>query len=392
MAAVSQSTPDAVVIGAGITGLAAALELAEAGLSVEVVEKYRPAAMASGWTLAGVRQSGRHPAELPLAVSAVKLWPELSEKLGADTGYRQEGNLRLARTPAEVEILKELARSQKAAGLPISFLPDLKEVREIAPALSEAVIAATFCSTDGHADPLATVGAYAQRCRDLGVTLSFGESVEGLESAGGRVTAVRTDKRAIACGAALAAPGVLVNALLEPFGLSIPLRRPIVTVLRSAPADPVLKPVLGVANADLAARQEVSGRFRVTSGAEDWSGQIGHKDGLPVIHPHARAIRATIEKVAHVLPAFADAEIEQVWAGALDLTPDALPVIDHAPGLANLVVAAGFSGHGFGIGPVTGPLAAQLLQGRAPDYSLAEFRFGRFANTSQADAPLSLHG
>ena len=61
------SAPDVLVIGAGITGVAAALELVEAGATVEIVDQYGPAAMASGWTLAGVRQSGRHPAELPLA-------------------------------------------------------------------------------------------------------------------------------------------------------------------------------------------------------------------------------------------------------------------------------------------------------------------------------------
>ena len=60
------SNPDVVIIGAGITGVSAAVALAESGSSVEVVERYYPAAMASGWPLAGVRQSGRHSAELPL--------------------------------------------------------------------------------------------------------------------------------------------------------------------------------------------------------------------------------------------------------------------------------------------------------------------------------------
>ncbi|HYZ64955.1 MAG TPA: FAD-dependent oxidoreductase, partial [Acetobacteraceae bacterium] len=94
--------PDVVVIGAGISGAASAYELATAGLSVLLLDRYGPAAMASGWTLAGVRQSGRHPAELPLARAAVALWGELSERLGADVRYRRRGNLRLARTEAEV--------------------------------------------------------------------------------------------------------------------------------------------------------------------------------------------------------------------------------------------------------------------------------------------------
>ena len=93
---------DVVVIGAGISGAATALELAEGGVSVVLLDRWGPAAMASGWTLAGVRQSGRHAAELPLARAAVKLWEGLGERLGADVGYRQEGNLRLARDEGEV--------------------------------------------------------------------------------------------------------------------------------------------------------------------------------------------------------------------------------------------------------------------------------------------------
>jgi sarcosine oxidase subunit beta len=68
---------------------------------VTLIEKKGIAAMASGRTLGGVRQSGRHPAELPLARAAVALWAGLRDALGADVDYRRAGNLRLARTPVE---------------------------------------------------------------------------------------------------------------------------------------------------------------------------------------------------------------------------------------------------------------------------------------------------
>jgi hypothetical protein len=66
--------PDIVVIGGGITGTAAADALAREGHAVTLIEARRIAAMASGWTLGGVRQSGRDPAELPLARAAVAIW------------------------------------------------------------------------------------------------------------------------------------------------------------------------------------------------------------------------------------------------------------------------------------------------------------------------------
>src|SRR5688572_31013740 len=93
---VSPHQTDVVVIGGGISGTAAAYELARRGAKVTLLERGDLASMASGWTLAGVRQSGRHPAELPLAEAAVKRWQVLDEELGADTEYRQKGNLRLA--------------------------------------------------------------------------------------------------------------------------------------------------------------------------------------------------------------------------------------------------------------------------------------------------------
>jgi sarcosine oxidase subunit beta len=392
MTRASVDTSDILVIGAGITGAVAAHVLSEAGHRVTVVDAHGPAAMASGWTLAGVRQSGRHPAELPLARAAVAQWAELDERLGRETGYRRSGNLRLARNESEVATIRALVEDQSAAGLPISWLGSLSEVREIAPHLSERVLAASFCETDGHADPIATVSAFLERASDHGATLRFGEKVLALQASGGRITAVETDAARYAPGSVILATGILANELLAPLGLHIPLRRPMVTVLRSAPAQPLLTPVLGVANADMAARQEVSGRLRVTSGAEDWPGEIVLEAGRPTIRPRIRAIRETIEKVSSVLPAFAGLELEGVWAGALDLTPDALPVLDKAHGLDNMVVAAGFSGHGFGIGPVTGQIAAQLACGITPDHDITPFRLARFADDARESAPLTLHG
>ncbi|MEO9781953.1 MAG: FAD-binding oxidoreductase [Sedimentitalea sp.] len=385
------SNPDVLVIGAGITGTTAALALAEAGVSVEVIDRYGPAAMASGWTLAGVRQSGRDPAELPLAQAAVALWRELDERLEAKTGYRQTGNLRLARTPAEVEIIRALVSDQSTAGLPLKLLSDIADIRAIAPGLSDAVMAASWCASDGQADPVATVNAYLDMTSKLGVRRAMGEAVQDITVEGGRVSRVVTNKRHLSPGAVIVATGTEVNTLLDPLGWTIPLRRPVVTVLRSAPCEPVLAPVLGVANADMAARQEVSGRFRVTSGADDCSGAVCERDGRPVIRPVAQRVMETIATVSTVLPAFGEAEIDSIWAGALDLTPDGLPVIDRLPGVQNFIVAAGFSGHGFGIGPVTGPLAADLALDRAPSLSLDAFGFERFAK-STASAPLTLHG
>ena len=396
MSAVANNTPDVLIIGAGISGCAAAYELAREGYKVHVLERYAPGAMASGWTLAGVRQSGRDPAELPLAQRAVRLWTTLSQRLEADTGYRQHGNLRLARNAAEVEVIRALVAAPANAGLGLRLLEDPADIRELAPCLSAQVLAASYCASDGHADPLATLAALRAAAERLGVRFSSGVRVSGITVTSGRVTGVQTEQDGpIAAGACIAAPGIYINELLQPLGLSIPLRVPMVTVVQTEPLAPLLAPVLGVANADLAARQQLDGRLRVTGGAETWHGALEHEQNgnTPRVAPGVASLGEVIAKVSAVLPAFAEARVARIWAGLLDLTPDALPVLDQVPGIEGLVVAAGFSGHGFGLGPVTGELLCDLVLDRKPGLALDAFRFDRFSAADEAAfANLSLHG
>jgi sarcosine oxidase subunit beta len=143
--------PDIVVVGGGITGAAAADALAREGHSVTLIEKSGIAAMASGRTLGGVRQSGRDPAELPLARAAVAIWGGLADTPAADLEYRRSGN---SGRPHCRGSCVRVSQSQQVHGLDLRFLPDNAAVRAIAPALSADVLAASFCPTDGHANPI----------------------------------------------------------------------------------------------------------------------------------------------------------------------------------------------------------------------------------------------
>ncbi|MCL6707868.1 FAD-binding oxidoreductase [Pseudomonas sp. R2.Fl] len=386
---------DVAVVGAGITGCATAYSLAKSGARVILIDRFGPAAMASGWTLAGVRQSGRHPAELPLAIEAVGIWQTLHEELGAAIHYIRRGNLRLARNETEYGLIKTMVAEQQALGLDLSFLPDNPAVRDIAPAISPAIPGASFCVTDGHADPQATSAAYMAALGRLGVELAMGETVEAIETVGGRVSGVRTSTRGIAVDSAVLATGVLGNTLLEPLGLSVPIETPMVAVIRSVPIAPVLDQVIGVSGGDWAGRQEVSGRLRITSGMLPWSGAMETTETgegcRPVIRPPLSSLREIIEKLEVLMPGLSGTPIEACWAGLLDLTPDALPVLDRAPGIDGLVVGMGFSGHGFCLGPVSGRILSDLVTGRTSSHDLSSFRFARFA-AGTTWAKLELHG
>lgn len=388
---------DAVVVGAGISGAATAYQLAKDGLKVTLIDRFQPAAMASGWTLAGVRQSGRDPVELPLARAAVDLWATLDEELDAPTHYRRSGNLRVARDETEIAMIREVVRSQSAAGLDITLLPDNRAVREVAPALSEKALLASYCTSDGSADPFSTVLAFVRAAERLGATCRFGDRVLRLETEGGRVTGVVTDKGRIATERVVIAAGIFGNELLSPFGVSVPLEVPMVTVLLSAPVERVLDQVISTATATVTGRQQFDGRWRVTNGAEAWHGALREEtDGAglakPRVDPTAQSLSDVVERFGALVPAYRDAVIEQSWAGLLDLTPDALPVLDAVPGAEGAFVAIGFSGHGFCLGPITGQILAGLVQGRASALPLEPFALGRPALRRNAEGRATLHG
>jgi sarcosine oxidase, subunit beta len=389
---VSPNHTDVVVIGGGISGAAAAYELARAGAAVTLVEKGSLASMASGWTLAGVRQSGRHPVELPLARAAVMRWANLSDELGADVEYRRQGNLRLARTPAEVPVVQAIVSEQYALGLDLTFLPDNAAVRGVAPALAETVLAASFCTTDGHANPVATVQAFAAAAQRHGADVRTGISVIAIETAGGQVRGVRTNDGNIAADAVVVAAGVHAPRLCAPLGIDLPIQIGHVSVVQTVPLAPLIAQVLGTATADLACRQEVGGRFRFTGGGSPWPhGLDVLANGNDPVMPPAVHVATALARAVEVLPALANAPLARVWGGLLDMTPDALPVIERSREIDGLVVAAGFSGHGFCLGPVTGEIIRDLAQTGTSSYPIAPFRSGRFGQTT-AHVAATLHG
>ncbi|WP_342364222.1 FAD-binding oxidoreductase [Terrarubrum flagellatum] len=382
--------PDVIIIGGGITGAAAAYEIARAGHSVTLIEKRKLAAMASGWTLGGVRQSGRDPAELPLALAAVERWAGLDEELGAPTGYRRGGNLRLARTPEETDVIRALVDEQRAKGLELDYLADNAAIREIAPAVAADILAASFCPTDGHADPVAAVTAFAEAARRHGAEIREGVRALSLITTNGAVTGVETDHGPIHADRVIVATGVHAPELLGGVGLSLPLHIRIVCVLQTVPVETRFAQVFGVANADCAGRQEIDGRFRVTTGIGEWPHAVPTWTA-DQLQPSAADVRRLIDLTTRVLPVLGETGVNRVWGGLIDLTPDALPAIDARTGVEGLVVAAGFSGHGFGIGPVTGEILCDLALGRQPRFDLAPFRLDRFRDTA-APAALTLHG
>src|SRR3712207_7407335 len=107
------ATADAVVIGGGIIGSAAAYFLAKRGLSVALLEKGHVGCEQSSRNWGWCRQQNRDERELPLSGVALQLWDELAAKIGEDIGFRRCGLLYATDNPqqlAEWEKWRDTAR------------------------------------------------------------------------------------------------------------------------------------------------------------------------------------------------------------------------------------------------------------------------------------------
>jgi sarcosine oxidase, subunit beta len=379
-----------VIVGGGISGTAAAYELSRRSADVVLLESGTLASMGSGRTLAGVRQSGRHEAELPLAMAAVKRWENLHEELGVDLEYRQRGNLRLARQEAEIPKIRAMVEKHRGSGLEIEFLYGNEAVREIAPALDHHIVAASFCPTDGQANPVKTVQAFADAAQRHGAKIIEHCLVKEITAIGDRVTGVTTADGHEAADAVVVAAGIDSPELLRPLGIEIPIQIGFVPVIQSVPIPPLLEQVLGTARAHFAARQQVDGCMRFSSGGVPFRSADREIDD-DTMQPTTEHIWETLGRAIEILPDLRNVAIRQVWGGLIDLTPDGIPVIGKVNGLNGLVVAAGFCGHGFCLGPVTGEVIRNLLLDQSCTYAIDAFAVERFTDSGEF-ADYALHG
>ena len=151
----------------------------------------------------------------------------------------------------------------------------------------------------------------------------------------------------------------------------------------------LLDQVLGVGNADFAGRQELNGAMRLTDGGAPWSWPSRALEPGDV-QPTADRVVTLLERIWRLIPSLRSMRLARVWGGLLDVTPDEIPVLDRTP-VQGFFVAAGFSGHGFCLGPITGQIIRELVLDGRSSLPLEPFRLERFARPLAA-AEAALHG
>ena len=373
-----KTNADVIIIGGGIIGCSTAYYLAKKGKTVIVLEKGNKIGYGgSGRNGGGVRQSGRDKRELPLAMYGVQnLWPYLSEELGTDVEYYQRGNLRLGKTDEHLKILDGLTDVAVSLGLDVKMISS-EEVREICPHLSNEVIGASWCQSDGHANPLLTTLAFYNKANDSGVRFLFEQSVLAIKKVAGRAKKVVTTSGEFEAEKIILAAGYESQAISKTVGVEVPMKKLALDTLITDAQPPMFYQMLGTAMADFYGHQTTHGSFIFGAGTPLDSGTIKSV----VDHPPASATASTCKGILSYIPALKHAKVVRSWIGCIDWCEDKVPVIDHVEEVPGLILAFGFSGHGFGIAPSVGTVLSEMACDDPLSIDISELNYGRFSDS-----------
>lgn len=419
---------DVAIVGGGIIGVAAALTLAERKVRVALFEKGIIAGEQSSRNWGWVRVNGRDLREIPLMLRASELWESMDERVGGDTGYRRCGIVYAARTPAQRERHERWVAQATRLGVDARILA-VSDVAARAPGLNRHFVSGLFTPKDGRAEPQRATSMMAEASIRLGAGIFQRCAVRSIDMSGGRATGVVTEHGRVRAGAVIVAGGAWSRILLKGAGVTLPQLKVLSSVFRTAPVEAGIEPCMSFAS--FALRKRMDGGYTVASSAESlaqltpdtlrfflpfFPAYLAERKGMSLRFGRAfldealnwqprnpdrasifEAVRIldpkphepTLERVRaalnEALPVFGNVPTEQSWAGMIDTTPDAIPVISPVEARPGLFVGTGFAGHGFGIGPAAGELLADLATGRAAAGDWQAFRFSRFNDGSRLD-------
>ena len=419
------ASADVVVIGGGIIGVFSAYYLARRGLSVALVEKGRIGAEQSSRNWGWCRQQNRDARELPLASKSLDLWEQFAAESGEDAGFHRCGLLYLSNDEAEISRWASWRDFARTAGVTTHMLSS-REAAERGRATGRAWKGGVFSPSDGTADPAKAAPAVAAALIKLGGSVHQNCAARGIEMEGGRVSGVITEAGVIKTRTAVMAGGAWASSFCRQLGIRFPQASIRQSILSVSPVEQRLPDAVVSAGVSATRRNDgryalaISGRARVDPTgqfmrfapqfvpmfAKRWRNlrpggleaiRSGHEtlarwrldaptpmERVRILDPKPDlpTIRETHRRAVELLPQLRDARITHAWAGYIDSTPDGVPGIGEVPGMPGFILAAGFSGHGFGIGPGAGHLIADLASGGEPIVDPAPYRPGRFSGSA----------
>lgn len=360
-----------------------------------------------------------------MATRSLELWEQFGSESGEDTGFNRCGLLYLSNNEAELEGWAGWGAYARTVGVTTHML-DSSAATARGKATGQSWAGGVFSPTDGIADPARAAPAVARAILALGGTVHQHCAARGLETASGRVSGVVTELGTIKTGIAVMAGGAWASSFCRQLGLGFPQATIRSSILAVAGNSTQLPDALHTANVSVTRRGDgghtlaISGRGRLDPTPQQlryapqflpmltrrWrsllpGGMQGWKSGHETLsrwrldqptpmermrvldpRPDQSTIQLTYERAGRLLPALNNARITSAWAGYIDSTPDGVPAIGEFSEIPGFIVAAGFSGHGFGIGPGAGHLVADLATGKDPIVAPRPYHPDRFKTSS----------
>jgi sarcosine oxidase subunit beta len=379
---------DVVIVGGGVIGASVAWHLAARGCTrVLVLDAGAEAGAGStGRATGGFRvQFGSEPNVRLSLLSRDKLL-RFGDEVGADPGYRACGYLFLAEREETLAALLEAQAMQHALGVTEARRVSVEEAREVNPAISvDGLVGGVHCPTDGFIRPLQMLAGYAEGARRMGVRFEYGSAVQGFRVDVGRIVSVHTNRGEMAAGAVVNAAGAWAGAVAAMAGVQIPvwpLRR---QVAFTEPFDalPECMPLTAFLEAEFHLRVR-DGRVLLL-----WSDQPNTTDPFDTtVDPDW--LPQAVARAHRWVPCLRDARIdrERCVAGLYEMSPDRHVLLGAAPGVDNLFLANGSSGHGVMHSPALGQLLAEIIvDGAASSMDVHPLRPSRFAEGQPNAAP-----
>ncbi len=416
---------DVAIIGGGVIGVMTAFFLRQKGLSVLLLEKGRIAGEQSGRNWGWVRQQGRDPAELPIMIESLSLWKGLAASLGDAVGFRQTGVLYLAKTDREMAAFEDWTQHSRAHQLDTRMLTGA-ETRAMLNGATAPWKGALHTGSDARAEPWTAVPALARKAQETGVLVREACAVRALDLAAGRVSGVVTEAGRFACDHVVVAAGAWSRLFLQRHGVRIP-QLAVAGSLAATEPMPEIFPG-SAADDDFAFRRRADGGYTIAPGGAEHDMFVGPDafrsfavylrilrqeyrsstirpaapKGFPdawgtprhwaedeaspfeatrILNPapNMKSLGRVQDAFARAFPSLGRPKLKAAWAGMIDMLPDVVPIVDHAP-IPGLTIATGMSGHGFGIGPGIGRVVADLVSGGRIGHDLSHFRFARFTD------------
>jgi glycine/D-amino acid oxidase-like deaminating enzyme len=378
-------TADVVIIGGGVTGTSIAYHLAARGIRhVLLLERRFLASGGTGHSVGIIRQLYPTPETTRMVHRSLAVYRRFGEAVGGTSGYVGCGVL-IGVSAAMRPRLEASLALQRAVGVRAELL-DGAAAAGVEPRIDLSTVDAVLYEPEsGYADPAAVTLGYAEAGRRQGVRIEQGVEVTAVVTAGGCVTGVRTaGGDAVDAPVVVDAAGLWAGPVAALAGVEVPIvvgRHPVFIVERDPGFGPAHRVYLDLAGGAYV-RPETGGLTLTGSLTDDEARHPMDPEGLGGEVGLAEA-EEVLARTSRAVPRLADARYRRGYAGAFDITPDWMPILDQSP-VRGFWIAAGMSGHGFKLAPAVGETMAALITGAEPPVSAAPFRLGRFARPAAA--------